>query len=43
MFQKRASKRKGGHTKTIIIFLNEPGRRDADYIKKKKQRPDWAT
>jgi hypothetical protein len=24
------------------IFLNEPGRRAADYIKPKKQRPAWA-
>jgi len=23
------------------FFLNEPGRRAADYIKKKKQHPDW--
>jgi len=26
---------------TSIFFLNEAGRRAADYIKKKKQHPDW--
>jgi hypothetical protein len=26
----------------MTIFLNEPRRRVANYIKKKEQRPDWA-